>query len=82
MTETKTETETQWIRDVPSNPMMQRQWSRTAIPWCTTHDSPKDDTFTEFDVCQTHRINRRFAPKDYLCQILTGGPDHKWWVDL
>lgn len=52
-----------------------------AIPWCVTHDSPRDRTFTEFDVCQAHRIQRRFAPKDYLCEFSTGGSKHKWWED-
>ena len=68
--------EIQWIRDVPSDPMMTTQWKRTAIPWCTIHDNIAGTTengckgFTKWDV-----------KSGYDCMISTGGPDHKWWKD-
>ena len=62
--------ETQWIRDVPSDPMMANQWRRTAIPWCTTHDTKGDNDHLMF-----HRGRK-------ICVISTGGPDHWWWKDV
>ncbi len=42
-----------------------------AIPWCTTHDR-----WTEgFGFCRANDI-----PNE-ICEVSTGGPDHKWWED-
>lgn len=68
--------ETRWIRDVPSDPMMQRQWSQQAIPWCTTHDLK---AFTDgSDACW---LEEGLENNPRRCEISTGGPDHKWWKD-
>ena len=44
-----------------------------AIPWCTTHDSRVED-----DYC--HHADRSHNIGD--CIVSTGGPEHKWWMDL
>ena len=75
------EPETQWIRDVPSDPMMQRQWSRSAIPWCTTHDGQA----LYGDKCPSGMNIEQFPPVGFYkawCEISQGGPDHKWWKDV
>ena len=40
---------------------------QVAIPWCTTHDRPD-----ELD---------EYGDDGGLCEVSTGGPDHKWWRD-
>lgn len=59
-----------WIRDTPSDPILQRQWSQTAIPWCTTHDRE-----AKFDK------GKLVGQGEKVCVISNGGPDHKWWID-
>ncbi len=58
---------TRWVRDVPTDPVMQSQWQQEAIPWCITHDQPD-----ELD---------EYGDHGGLCEVSTGGPDHKWWKD-
>ena len=60
-------TERRWVRDVPVDSIMQRQWVQVAIPWCITHDRPD-----ELD---------EYGDDGGLCEVSTGGPDHKWWKD-
>ena len=66
-----TEPETRWTLLVESP-------KQTAIPWCTTHDSaaasPSDIPPIYCAVWEGFNTNG-------ACDILTGGPDHKWWKD-
>ncbi len=52
--------------------------NQRAIPWCTTHDlrARKDDD----RVCPGGGwVGVGYSTR---CQISSGGPDHKWWVDV
>ena len=70
------------VRDAPADPIMQEQWVQEAIPWCTFHDSPEKGG----GFCW-HNHDVLLNPKVPLvrlddCVVSTGGPDHKWWVDV
>ena len=48
-----------------------------AIPWCITHDLKYDEaTFEGIQYCDDGTLMGE------PCHISTGGPHHKWWVDL
>ncbi len=49
-----------------------------AIPWCTFHHRPLG---TDFKTC-AHPPEKVPMPEIYDCVISTGGPEHKWWVDV
>ncbi len=42
--------------------------TQEAIPWCLTHKQALGHAY--------------FGPKDGVCNISFGNPDHKWWVDV
>ena len=47
-----------------------------AIPWCTAHGSKGTKDGPDCDL-------KLFAEDFGIpCVISTGGPDHKWWVDV
>ena len=54
-----------------------------AIPWCTTHKRSVERGAQLLDkpvVCSFHTDMR--DPDYGDCVISTGGPEHKWWVDV
>ena len=54
--------------------------TQQAIPWCTTHDSKVTDPVDgDPDTCARGEWEPQLVG---LCEISTGGPEHKWWVDL
>ncbi len=48
-----------------------------AIPWCTDHDR-----MYEKGVWEGSTFCDKGTMMEGPCHISTGGPDHKWWVDL
>ena len=52
--------------------------TQEAIPWCTTHD--EGAIADGFVVCRVGVVLGADVQTD--CVILTGGPDHDWWVNL
>ncbi len=58
-----------------------------AIPWCTFHNRPLGTgagggDFNPMDETCAYPPKNVPMPEIYDCEISTGGPDHKWWVDL
>ncbi len=58
-----------------------------AIPWCTFHDRPLGTgagggDFNPLDEACFVPPTAKDILGLYDCVISTGGPDHKWWVDL
>ena len=67
-------TRTGGITGVHSGQYAMPKVEQTAIPWCITHDAELVDN----DVCW-RGVWRPTAGG--ICDISTGGPDHKWWED-
>ncbi len=58
-----------------------------AIPWCTFHRRPLGTgagggDFNPMDETCAHPPENVPMPEIYDCVISTGGPEHKWWVDV
>ena len=58
-----------------------------AIPWCTFHDRPLGTgagggDFNPLDEACAVPPTTKDTLGLYDCVISTGGPSHKWWVDL
>ena len=56
-----------------------------AIPWCTFHKRPlgtgAGGDYLMSEVCAAPPTETDI-PEIYDCVISTGGPEHKWWVDV
>jgi len=85
MPETMTpEPETQWVSRSHIG------FRREAIPWCTTHDEKLPDGPELEKVEPRCWFDYFYGVKDgdgnrvgsLMCVISTGGPDHKWWMDI